>query len=94
MSINQLEPNSNAIRKIYPEICSYERKKEIIETFKKYSNYVKDENLKNEKVDHHKKKQDVLKKLEEDGTNEEDISRVKSILYPDYKTESVEDSLE
>ena len=94
MSINQLEPQSNSIRKLDPKIFSYEKKKEIIETLKKDNNYVKDENLKNEKIDHHKKKQDVLKKLEEDGTNEEDISRVKSILYPDHKTESVEDTLE
>lgn len=94
MSINQLEPKSNTIRKLDPEMFSYEKKKEIIETFKKDNNYVKDQDLKNDKIDHHKKKQDVLKKLEEDGTNEEDIFRVKSILYPDHKTESVEDSLE
>jgi predicted nucleotidyltransferase len=83
MSMNKLEPKSNVIRNLDPNLFSFEKKKEIIETLKKESNYVKDETIKTEKVEHHKKKQDIIKKLVEDGRSEEDIDTLKKILYPD-----------
>lgn len=90
MSMNKLEPKSNAIRNLDPKLFSFDTKKEMIQTLKEKEKYQKDESLKTEKIENHKKKQDVINKLVTDGRSEEDISTLKGILYPDSVNWSLE----
>lgn len=83
MSINKLEPESNAIRNLDSQQFSFEAKKEMIQLLKENNNYQKDDSLKTEKIDNHKKKQDVINKLVIDGRTEREIVTLKNILYPD-----------
>jgi hypothetical protein len=86
MTVNKLslEPKSNAIRNLNFELFSYETKEDMISTLKQNSNYVKNNDLKEEKIAKHKEKQDILTKLWSYGIDDSTINTIKKTLYPDY----------